>query len=110
MDSDEREIFNYLKTWGKDYVSVREICRRAAGKKRFGEDPDWAKPILVVMHERGILERDVTGRYRVKPKSKKGGAGRWVSPQIAQLLKQNGVEVEGNTADEISIEEDLEQH
>jgi len=109
MDSDERDIVNYLKTWGKDYVNVKEICRRAAGKKRYGEDPDWAKPILMVMYERGILERDLTGRYRVKPRRKSGGGGgRWVSPQIAELLKESGVKVENN-AEEISIEDDLEQ-
>jgi hypothetical protein len=109
MDSDERDIFNYLKTWGKDYVSFKEVCRRAAGKKRFTEDPDWAKPVLQIMYERGILERDVTGRYRVKPKSKRGGSGRWVSPHIASLLKQNGVDVEANSAEDISVEDDLEQ-
>lgn len=106
MDSDEREIFNYLKTWGKEYVSVREICRRAGGKKRFHEDPDWAKVILPIMLERGILERDAVGRYRIKPKSKKGGHGRWVSPDIAKLLKEKGVTVEGASSEGTEIADD----
>ena len=43
MDSDEREIFHYLKTWGKDFVGAKEVSRRAGSKKRFYENPDWAK-------------------------------------------------------------------
>ena len=109
MDSDEREIFNFLKTFGKDYVGVMEICRRAGGKRRFSEEPDWAKPILQVMLERGVLERDTSGRYRVKPKKKHGGGGRWISPHIASLLKENGVEVESNT-EELPNIEDFERH
>lgn len=110
MDSDERDIFNYLKTWGKEFVSVREICRRAAGRKRFGESPDWAKPILQDMFDRGILERDITGRYRIKPKPKSGEQGRWVSPHIAKILKDGGVNVEDNSGGETPEIEDFEQH
>lgn len=108
MDADERDIFNYLKTWGKDYVGVREICRRAGTKQRFSEEPDWAKPFLQLMLERGILERDAVGRYRIKPKSKKGGHSRWMSPQIAELLKEKGVAVD-NEAETPDLE-DFEQH
>jgi hypothetical protein len=32
MDSDEREIFDCLKTWGADFVNAKEVCRRAGGK------------------------------------------------------------------------------
>ncbi|HEY2328883.1 MAG TPA: hypothetical protein VGI63_03610 [Verrucomicrobiae bacterium] len=92
MDSNEREVFNYLQTWGGEFVGAKEICRRASSKKRYQEDPDWAKAILQVMTERGVLERDVAGRYRVKPKSKKGHGGRWVSPDIAELLKEKGLD------------------
>ncbi|MEI8289629.1 MAG: hypothetical protein WCH99_09150 [Verrucomicrobiota bacterium] len=73
MDADERDIFNYLKTWGKEYVGTAEICRRAGTKKHFHEDPEWAIPILITMKERGLLERDAMGRYRVKPARKKKG-------------------------------------
>ena len=44
MDSEEREIFDFLKTWGSDFVSYKEIARRAGGKKKYYENPDWAKP------------------------------------------------------------------
>jgi hypothetical protein len=115
MDSDERDIFNYLKTWGEQFVSVREICRRAGTKARFAENADWAKPLLQLMMERGLLERDVVGRYRIKPKPKKHKKNRWVSPHIAGLLKEKGLELEngaepgGAEADEPSLE-DFEQH
>ena len=36
MDSEEREIFDFLQTWGADFVSYKEIARRAAGRKKFG--------------------------------------------------------------------------
>jgi hypothetical protein len=95
MDGDEREIFQFLKSRGEDYVNAVEIARRASGKKRFHEDPEWAKPFLVRMTERGILQADALGRYRVKPVARKGKEKRWVSPDIAKILKESGVEVEG---------------
>ena len=67
MDADEREIFHFLKTWGSEFVGAKEICRRAGGKKKFYENPDWAKPLLMRMEERGIFESDSMGRYRIKP-------------------------------------------
>ena len=70
MDSDEREIFHFLKSWGREFIGAKEIARRAGGKKRFHENPDWAKPLLVRMAERGILEGDAMGRYRLKPVKK----------------------------------------
>jgi hypothetical protein len=94
MDSDERDIFNFLQTWGSEYVGVKEICRRAGTKKRFHEDADWARPVLQKMLENGILERDEAGRYRVKPKDRKHRGGRWVSPDIANILKENGLETD----------------
>jgi hypothetical protein len=97
MDADEREIYQFLKSRGLEFVHTREICRRAAGKHRFSEDPEWAKPVLVRMAERGILETNATGHYRLKPVPKKNKSKRWVSPDIAKILKESGVEVESAT-------------
>jgi hypothetical protein len=108
MDSDEREIFNYLKSWNGEFLGVAEICRRSGSKKRYHEDPDWAKPILHLMLERGIVERDIQGRYRIKPKPKKKNAGRWISPDIEQVLKEKGVEVESQNL-ELEDDEHYEQ-
>lgn len=105
MDADEREIYTFLKTWGTEMVSYREIARRAGGKRRFHKDPDWAKPLLVRMVERGILENDSSARYRLKPVATKDKKTRWVAPEIAKLLKAKGVQVESATVTEIASEE-----
>jgi hypothetical protein len=95
MSSDEREIFNYVQTWGGEFINAKEVSRRAGTKQRFHEDPDWAKPIMLGMVERGILESDLNGRFRIKPAPRKGHKQRWVSPDIEKILNENGVEVEG---------------
>jgi hypothetical protein len=97
MDSDEREIFHFLKSRGEEFVNAMEIARRASGRKRFHEDPDWAKQFLVRMAERGILEVDPLGRYRIKPVGRKGKDKRWVAPDIAKILQESGAEVEGTS-------------
>ncbi len=95
MSSDERDIFNYLQTWGDEFINPKEVCRRAGTKKRFYDDPEWARPIMSAMADRGILESDMSGRYRVKAEPKKGHNKRWVSPDIEKILNDNGVDIEG---------------
>jgi ribosomal protein L12E/L44/L45/RPP1/RPP2 len=99
MDADEREIFDYLKTFGEEWVNAKEICRRAGGKRRYHEDNNWAKPILHRMKEQHILEGDELGRFRIKPPPKKGHKGRWVSPDIQKILNESGVQVDADRAD-----------
>jgi hypothetical protein len=106
MDIDEREIFLFLKSYGDTYVAAREICRRAGGRKRYDKDHDWAKPILQVMVERGILETNPEGQYRVKPVKQKKGE-RNLAPEIAKILKEGGIKVEGEG--EIGSDEDYER-
>ena len=92
MDSEEREIYFYLKGWKHEYISSREICRRAGGKRRFHREPEWAKPVLNRMVERGIVEMDPAGHYRLKPPEDKraGKKKHWVSPQIQGILRSSG--------------------
>ena len=104
MDADEREVFHYLQTFGEEWVNAKEICRRAGGKKRFNEDNNWARPILHRMKERHILEGDELGRYRIRPEPKKKHQGRWVSPDIAKILQESGVQVDAERADALSDE------
>ncbi|HUA69341.1 MAG TPA: hypothetical protein VMA13_12400 [Candidatus Saccharimonadales bacterium] len=100
MDADEREIYQFLKSWGTDFISAREICRRAGGRRRFNEEPEWAKPILLRMEERGIVESNASGHFRIKPVRKsKEKDQRWVSPDIAKILQEGGVEVESASED-----------
>jgi hypothetical protein len=107
MDADEREIYQFLKSWGGEFVGATEIARRAGGKRKFHEDPDWAKTILMRMQERGVLEHDSGGRYRVKPLPKKNKDNRWVSPDIAKILAENGVE--SDNVDNLGTDEYYDQ-
>ena len=109
MDTDERDIFQFLKTWGAEFTNAKEVARRAASKKKFYDDPDWAKPILMRMEERVILESDIQGRYRIKPVSRKKKGNQWVAPDIAKILKESGVEVEAGGEGDIADDEYYEQ-
>jgi hypothetical protein len=91
MNALERDIYYYLKSRRREYLSIREIGRRAGGKRRFRAAPDWAKPILADMADRGIVESDAVGRYRLKPLPLKATKGkRWASPEIVDILKASG--------------------
>ena len=89
MDADEKEICVYLKSWRGQFVSGREIARRAAGKWRFRDDPNWATPILVRLVEMGVLESDAAGYYRLRSTEKKKPK-KWISPQFKAILEQSG--------------------
>lgn len=91
MDADEREIFYYLRSERGSFVPIHAICRHAGGKHKYRELPDWAKPALMRMHERGIVEMDASGAYRLKPiPQPEDNTRRWVSPQIAAMLRKSG--------------------
>ena len=90
MDADEREVYFYLKGQTQHYVPVISICRYAGGKQRFRETPDWAKPVLLRMIERGIVEMDGHDGYRLKPMPESNVQKRWVAPHIAAILKKSG--------------------
>ncbi len=107
MDVDEREIYLFLKTYGADFVSAREICRRAGGRRRYEEDHEWAMPILLRMIERSIIETNAAGQYRVKPQ-KKQKTGKWISPDIAKILEENGVKPDA-AGQELGADEYYEQ-
>jgi hypothetical protein len=105
MDADEREIYYYLKSWKKEFISSREICRRAGGKKRFRQDEEWAKPVLLRMVEKGILETDTGGHYRLKPMDKRiRRSKRWVSPQIARILRESGKDFDAVLIDDAEMD------
>jgi hypothetical protein len=109
MDSEEREIFYFLKTHGEDFVNAKEVARRASGKKKYHDNPEWAKPILMRMQERGVLENDAQGRYRIKPVGNKKRDKRWVAPDIAKILQEKGVQVEGDFGGETGTDEYYEE-
>lgn len=98
MDADEREIVDYLKTFGEQWVNAKEICRRAGGRKRFNEDNNWARPLLQRMKELGVVEGDEMGRFRLKQEDKKKKE-RWMAPDIEKILRESGVKADAARAD-----------
>jgi len=46
LDADEQDIVNYLKSWPRQFVSGREIGRRAAGKRRYPRRPLLGEPTV----------------------------------------------------------------
>jgi hypothetical protein len=93
MDSDERDICNYLKTFPGRFVSAREISRRAAGKRRYREEPNWAYPVLSRMVEKALIETDSTRHYRLPVvEAKKDKNKKWISPQIRKILERKKLE------------------
>src|SRR5437764_13963350 len=91
MTALEREIYHYLQHRSGEHIPIQEISRRIGGPRRFHCAHGCAKLVLMRMTERGILEYDAEGRYRIKPMPQKETEGkRWASPQIARLLHQRG--------------------
>ena len=93
MDADEREIVDYLSTFGEQWVNSKEICRRAGGKRRFNDDNHWAIPVLQRLKDNQVLEADMRARYRIKPPPKHGH-DHAVSPDTQKLLDEGGMPAE----------------
>jgi hypothetical protein len=88
MDADERAIYYYIKSLRPNSAPVRDISRRVGSRRKFHYNPDWAGPVLARMVERGILQTDTDGSYRLKPIPRPDMRGkRWASPQFAKILK-----------------------
>jgi hypothetical protein len=90
MDSEERDICSFLEAMAGQFVSAREIARRAGGKWRFQEDPNWPVPALLRLMENGIVKSDAAGRYGLGNPTKKAAPQRWISPQIKKILEESG--------------------
>ncbi len=89
MDPAEKEICRYLKSSPDKFVSGREIARRAGGKWRFREDPNWAMPVLLGLVEQNILEADASGSYRLRARTQKAPK-KFLSPQMRAILEKSG--------------------
>ena len=117
MDADQNAICLFLKMWPGQFVSRREICRRAGGKWRFREDENWAVPVLQRMVEDGIVESDESGHFRLRKQASADPSKKrklWVSPAIKSILKDSGrdfglydLDKEEETADQLASAEPL---
>jgi hypothetical protein len=66
MNTEETEIYEFLKTRGANFVSATEISKYLGRGRRFKEDRNWARPILRRMEVDGIIESNPYGEYRLK--------------------------------------------
>jgi hypothetical protein len=80
--ADEQDVMNYMKSFPGLYVSGKEVCRRAGGKRRFRENQRWAIPILISLHVRGFVEVDEFGHFRLLKK-------RRLTPANGVLMTEN---------------------
>src|SRR5690348_8093234 len=68
-NADALEIIAYLKTAPNKFVSMLEISRRASGRRRFEESPNWAKNLMLPLVEAGLIEMNARGHYRCRMKA-----------------------------------------
>jgi hypothetical protein len=64
LSSDELEILEYLKSWNGATISMLEICRRAGGRKKFKESPNWAKGMMTRLVDAKLIQVNERGHYR----------------------------------------------
>jgi len=90
MDYDERSIRVFLRSYPGQFVSARVISRRLGGKRRFHDDPLWVMPFLNRLMDKGLVETDDQGHYRLKRVDRLDGSKRtWVSPQVKRILDRS---------------------
>jgi hypothetical protein len=91
MGPEEKEICRYLKSLPGQFISGREIARRAGGKWRYRDHPNWAVEFLTQLVEKKVIESDSTGHYRlIVPEDRKNSKKKWVSPQMQRILEKSG--------------------
>ncbi len=91
MDAEQTSICEFLRSWPGQFVSGKEICRRAAGKWRYREDENWALPILQGMLEQKLVDADAAGHFRlVEERHRKEEKKVLLSPEIKELLRRAG--------------------
>jgi hypothetical protein len=104
MDADEKQICVFLKSFSGQFISGREIARRAGGKVRYRQDERWAVPVLIRLVEKKVIESDSTGHFRLLAQEKKDRAKTWTSPQMKKILEQSGKDF----SDTLNIEDPSE--
>ena len=105
LSSDEQEILAFLKPLGRQFATSKEVCRRACGKQRYNKDPNWAKPLLKKLEQKGFLETNANGQYRVKPEPD-GKKKVPLAPHIQRILDQSNKDFSSSKI--IDIDEDYQ--
>ena len=66
LSAEALEIIAYLKTARGKFVSMPEISRRAGGRRRFEESAGWAKNLMSLLLDAGLIQVNARGHYRVR--------------------------------------------
>jgi hypothetical protein len=64
-EQDGQLVLDYLRAYPDRFVSPIEVCRKAGGRHRFFEEPRWAVPVLIQLRDRGLVEMNEAGYYRI---------------------------------------------
>jgi len=89
LSAEDKIILEYLKPLGKAYATAKEVCRRAGGKSKFNDDPEWAKKFLKRLEKQGILETNPLGHYRIK-RDENNTFKIPLDPSIRKILASSG--------------------
>ena len=68
LSAESLEILTYLKTAHGKFVSLAEISRRAGGRRRFEESPNWAKNLMSILLDAELIQVNSRGHYRLPSK------------------------------------------
>lgn len=105
MDYDERSVRIFLKGYPGQFVSARVISRRLGGRQRYYQDPLWVMPILTKLVDKGFVETDEQGHFRLKKLDPAATPQRtWVSPQVRRILERSSKDF--TKVYEIDVDED----
>ena len=65
LNAEALDIMAYLQTAPGKFVSLREISRRAGGRRRYEEAPTWASCLVPALVEAGFIQVNGRGHYRL---------------------------------------------
>jgi hypothetical protein len=66
MSADELTIVAFLKGSPASYYARREIARRAVKRQVYEENPHWVDAPLRGLVDKGVVEKNDHGLYRLK--------------------------------------------
>ncbi len=68
MTDEEYAIVNYLQGIPGGFAARKEIARKAAGRGNFEANPRWVDAPLQALLDRGQIEQNDSGQFRLKQK------------------------------------------
>ena len=80
LSAEELEILEYLKGYSGKYIPMVEICRRAGGRQRYSESPQWARTSMQRQVDADLVEVNERGHYRVPAQEKPSAAAPTQAP------------------------------